>query len=442
MNDIAIRVENLSKLYHIGRAQEQHDTLRDALVAGLRAPLQRLSQITNHKSRITNHDDTIWALKDVSFEVKRGEVIGIIGRNGAGKSTLLKILSRITEPTKGRAEIHGRVGSLLEVGTGFHPELTGRENVYLSGAILGMRRHEIERKFDEIVDFSGVEKFIDTPIKRYSSGMKVRLGFAVAAHLDPEILLIDEVLAVGDAQFQKKCLGKMGDVAHQGRTVLFVSHNLIALQSLCPRAIWLNDGRLIEDGLSLDVVASYLDLQTTKLREQVWDDPVVAPGTEIARLHRVWVEPEDASLGVDVITRETPVSIGVEYWHFDPDVQIHITLQVSVEQQVVAFASASSQDPFWEEVARRRGLMRCTCQIPAQLLNTGQHRIRVLVVRDRSRVIYAMEDALSFEVVELEQRGSAWFGKVAGVVRPALRWQSEYLGALEDACMPNGQNCI
>jgi lipopolysaccharide transport system ATP-binding protein len=217
-------------MYQIGAAQERHDTLRDALVARFRR---------NGKSQ---EEEILWALKDVSFEVKRGEVVGVIGRNGAGKSTLLKILSRITEPTTGHAEIHGRVGSLLEVGTGFHPELTGRENVYLSGAILGMKRAEIDRKFDEIVDFSGIEKFLDTPFKRYSSGMRVRLGFAVAAHLDPEILLVDEVLAVGDVAFQKKCLGKMGDVAQEGRTVLFVSHNMDAILNLCGSVVVLSNG--------------------------------------------------------------------------------------------------------------------------------------------------------------------------------------------------------
>jgi lipopolysaccharide transport system ATP-binding protein len=256
MSDIAIRVENLSKRYRIGRARQRHDTLRDALVAGLRRSLGWLRG--DGRGGDGESEDTIWALKDVSFEVKRGEVVGIIGRNGAGKSTLLKILSRITEPTEGRAEIHGRVGSLLEVGTGFHPELTGRENVYLSGAILGMKRAEIDAKFDEIVAFAEVDKFLDTPFKHYSSGMKVRLGFAVAAHLEPEILLVDEVLAVGDAAFQKKCLGKMGDVAGEGRTVLFVSHNMAAVKQLCSRALLLRSGMVVCTGSSADVTYRYL----------------------------------------------------------------------------------------------------------------------------------------------------------------------------------------
>ena len=247
MGHTAIRVENLSKRYRIGE-RKSYGTLRDVLAGIARSPLRRFRSRDHTFQSQTSKDGFIWALKDISFEVQRGEVIGIIGRNGAGKSTLLKILSRITKPTQGMSEIHGRVGSLLEVGTGFHPELTGRENIYLNGAILGMRRAEIERKFDEIVDFAEIEKFLDTPVKRYSSGMHVRLAFAVAAHLEPEILLVDEVLAVGDATFQKKCLGKMGDIADSGRTVLFVSHNLAAIHALCSRVYLIEQGQVKADG--------------------------------------------------------------------------------------------------------------------------------------------------------------------------------------------------
>ena len=433
MSDIAIRVDNLSKLYHIGALHQRHDTLRDALTGFLPriSRISRNKKINSDNSRNSRQasgspdDDTnLWALKDISFEVKRGEVVGIIGRNGAGKSTLLKILSRITEPTSGHAEIHGRVGSLLEVGTGFHPELTGRENIYLNGAILGMKRAEIDRQFDAIVAFAEIERFLDTPVKRYSSGMYVRLAFAVAAHLEPEILLVDEVLAVGDAAFQKKCLGKMGDVAEQGRTVLFVSHNLIALRSLCPRAIWLSSGELQQDARSVDVVADYLKLQAAKMYEQRWDDQMTAPGNETVRLHRVWIEPEGDSSEIGM-PREVPLIVGVEYWHLDPAAQLHVTLHVYVEQQVVAFTTASSQDPAWQEFAQRQGLLRSTCRIPAHFLNTGQHRINLLIVRDRSRVIYTLEDGLSFEVVETAGRTGAWFGKEPGVVRPQLPWTNE-----------------
>jgi lipopolysaccharide transport system ATP-binding protein len=246
----AIRVDHLGKKYKVGRPQEKYLTLRDAVVNSVKVPFRKFQSAPS--------SEEFWALKDVSFNVEQGEVVGIIGRNGAGKSTLLKILSRITTPTEGTVELHGRVGSLLEVGTGFHPELTGRENIFLSGSILGMKKREIEGKLDDIVKFSEIEKFLDTPVKRYSSGMYVRLAFAVAAHMDTEILLVDEVLAVGDAAFQKKCMGKMGDVAKEGRTVLFVSHNMGALKSLCSRAIQIKNGKNVADGLSYEVVNGYL----------------------------------------------------------------------------------------------------------------------------------------------------------------------------------------
>jgi lipopolysaccharide transport system ATP-binding protein len=261
MSNIAIRVENLGKQYRIGgpRGRFRYKSLRESLTEAVQAPFRRAVNLLRGEAfGGAEMNETIWALKNVSFKVKRGEVVGIIGRNGAGKTTLLKILSRITEPTEGYAEIHGRVGSLLEVGTGFHPELTGRDNVYLSGAILGMKRAEIERKFDEIVAFAEVEKFVDTPVKHYSSGMYLRLAFSVAAHLEPEILLIDEVLAVGDAAFQKKCLGKMGDVAKEGRTVLFVSHNMGAVASLCKLGIVIEGGRIKEIGQVNDAIATYM----------------------------------------------------------------------------------------------------------------------------------------------------------------------------------------
>jgi lipopolysaccharide transport system ATP-binding protein len=261
MTDTVIRVENLGKEYRLGK-REGYRTLRDSITETAAAAWNRL---TFRKPTTPANDSTFWALRDVSFEVKQGEVVGVIGRNGAGKSTLLKILSQITEPTTGRIELTGRVGSLLEVGTGFHPELTGRENIYLNGAILGMKRSEITRKFDEIVAFAEVEKFIDTPVKHYSSGMYMRLAFAVAAHLEPEILIVDEVLAVGDAEFQKKCLGKMGEVARHGRTVLFVSHNMSAVQTLCQKALYLVSGRIHKNGLAMEVIRDYLCEPTLSL---------------------------------------------------------------------------------------------------------------------------------------------------------------------------------
>lgn len=270
MSNIAIRVENLGKMYRLGSKKEAYSTLRDTITQSFSAPFRHAVQLFRRQANEeAAHRETLWALKDVSFEIKHGEVVGIIGKNGAGKSTLLKILSEITEPTVGHIDVFGRVGSLLEVGTGFHPELTGRENIYLNGAILGMTRAEINRKFDEIVDFSGVEKFLDTAVKHYSSGMGLRLGFAVAAHLEPDVLVVDEVLAVGDAEFQKKCLGKMQDVASQGRTVLFVSHNMGAVTQLCSRAILLQQGTLTEDDTTQTVINSYLNSIASQASEYI-----------------------------------------------------------------------------------------------------------------------------------------------------------------------------
>ncbi|MEZ8222125.1 lipopolysaccharide transport system ATP-binding protein [Candidatus Fervidibacteria bacterium JGI MDM2 JNZ-1-D12] len=304
MSDIAIRVEKLSKRYRIGQ-RERYYALRDVLARSLTAPFRWFSRDRRLSVNDSQSPNYIWALKEVSFEVKRGEVVGIIGRNGAGKTTLLKILARITEPTEGYAEVYGRVGSLLEVGTGFHPELTGRENIYFSGAILGMKKREIDKKFDEIVAFAEIEKFIDTPVKYYSTGMYVRLAFAVAAHLDPEILLVDEVLAVGDIQFQKKCLGKMGDVAKGGRTVLFVSHQMNQIRRLCERVIWLDSGRIRQAGPAHEVTSAYEAALTSGegAREQLPDAPKVK-----ARFLR-WeiVEPQNSQ--PNILTSFGPVSI-------------------------------------------------------------------------------------------------------------------------------------
>src|SRR5512138_3373878 len=310
----AIRVEHLGKRYRIGAAQTKfrYGMLRDVLVDVAMSPVRLLNALAGKGMRGSTATSYIWALDDVSFDVEEGRVLGIVGRNGAGKSTLLKVLSRVTEPTKGAVTVRGRVGSLLEVGTGFHPELTGRENIYMNGAILGMRRAEIERKFDEIVAFAEVEKFIDTPVKHYSSGMYLRLAFGVAAHLEPEILVIDEVLAVGDAAFQKKCLGKMGDVARAGRTVLFVSHNMGAIQQLCSRAILLNEGKIVVDDSTGAVVSKYLTMGVTQHGERLWPDIHEAPGDNLARLRGVRVLDRDKKICTSFDVRD-PVAIEVEY---------------------------------------------------------------------------------------------------------------------------------
>src|SRR6266404_4119717 len=307
MSEIAIRTQGLGKRYKTGQ-HEREKALRNVLGSVLRAPWGLLKR---------EKKETFWALRDVDLEVKHGEVLGIIGRNGAGKTTLLKILSRITRPTSGWAEIYGRVGSLLEVGTGFHPELSGRDNIYLSGAILGMTRREIRSKFDEIVAFAEIEKFIDMQVKHYSSGMYVRLAFAVAAHLEPEILFVDEVLAVGDASFQKKCLGKMSDVANQGRTIVFVSHNMTAMRRLASHAVWIEGGEIIGAGSAGEMVDRYLQKNADSNLESRWDDERTAPGDERVRLKSVRVIPQAEP--DDLITVHTPIRIEFTYWNYVPN---------------------------------------------------------------------------------------------------------------------------
>ena len=319
MSDIAVRVDGLSKQYKIGVRRKDHSTLRDHLVSNLKSlfgrnghgPLSRNAG-SMESAEQAGASDIIWALRDVSFEVKQGEVLGIIGRNGAGKSTLLKMLSRITEPTQGRIEIYGRVSALLEVGTGFHGELTGRENVYLNGTILGMKRVEIARKFDEIVAFAEVEQFIDTPVKHYSSGMSLRLAFAVAAHLEPDIMILDEVLAVGDSTFQKKCIGKMEGVAKEGRTIFFVSHNMPAVTRLCERVILLDQGKVIVDGSAHEVIKAYLHSGRGSMSSREWLYPDKAPGSEVARLRAVRVRTEDGQSGEKIDIRKK-VGLEMEY---------------------------------------------------------------------------------------------------------------------------------
>ncbi len=422
MSNLAIQTEGLSKRYRIG-VRDKYPTIREALMRSATAPLRKLRSWTSGSG---SRDDkpSIWALRDVSFKMEEGEILGVIGRNGSGKSTLLKILTGITEPTAGYADVYGRVGSLLEVGTGFHMELTGRENVYLNGAILGMRKAEIDRKFDEIVEFSEVEAFLDTPVKRYSSGMFMRLAFAVAAHLDPEILLIDEVLAVGDAAFQKKCLGKMGRVAKEGKTILFVSHNMVAIRSLCPRAIWLDEGRVKGMGDSSHVVSSYLHSYATHETAQVWEDVETAPGSDIFRLHQVRVRGENGS-PLDTVTMQTPFTIDVEFWTLESGINLHINLQFVTEEHMVAFCTSAADKSGIATRSLQSGLFRCSCHIPADLLNSGQYKISLLVVREARGVIYEHEDLLSLDIMDLQKRSEGWFGQKPGAVCPLLNWTVE-----------------
>jgi lipopolysaccharide transport system ATP-binding protein len=430
MNDIAIRVESLSKQYRIGENTEKYKTLRDSITDAIAAPLRRMRHFrapTDKRSAPENN--IIWALKDVSFEITRGEVVGIIGRNGAGKSTLLKILSRITEPTSGYGEIHGRVGSLLEVGTGFHGELSGRENIYLSSAILGMKRSEIDRKFDEIVAFAEVEKFVDTPVKHYSSGMYLRLAFAVAAYLEPEILLVDEVLAVGDARFQKKCLSKMKDIGQYGRTVLFVSHNMPALTNLCPRAILLDGGKTVMDGPSVQVVNSYLTsgLGTTGARE--WPDPARAPGGEMARLRAVRVRTEDGRV-TDTVDIRQPFGVEMEYDVLESGKVLLPNIHFFNGEGVYAFG-AQDLDPDWRQRPRPAGRYASTVWLPGNLLADGTIVVNVaLNTMDPIIVQFHETNAVAFQVVDSFEGDAArgdWPGKFRGVVRPMLKWTTQVI---------------
>ena len=421
MSNVAIRLEHLSKKYEIAVGRYRHDTLRDQLSDYIKSLFRR-----NGHSRV--HTETFWALKDVSFEVQRGEVLGIIGRNGAGKSTLLKLLSRITEPTAGRAEIHGRVASLLEVGTGFNGELTGRENIYLNGAILGMKKAEIDRKFDEIVDFSGVEKFLDTPVKRYSSGMYVRLAFGVAAHLEPEILIVDEVLAVGDANFQKKCLTRMQDFGQEGRTVLFVSHSMPAITRLCGRAIVLDEGRIVEDGTPHKVVSTYLNSGQGTTASREWHHLARAPGDENVRLRAVRVRTEHGQIS-DAMDIRQPIGIDMEYEVLRGGHVLSPFYEFYNEQGIEAF-SAVDHDVVWRRRPRPKGRYISTAWIPGNFLSEGSMYVSVGIGSLNPTIIHVYErDVVAFQVCDTLDGDSArgdWTDAWGGVVRPLLKWETQY----------------
>lgn len=428
MSYIAIRVENISKQYYIG-AYQSNRNFREALRDAIKAPFLRARRVLSGHPGGTELKDSIWALKDISFEMKQGELVGIIGRNGSGKSTLLKILSRITEPTAGHVEIRGRVGSLLEVGTGFHAELTGRENIYLSGAILGMKKAEIRKKFDEIVAFSEVERFIDTPVKHYSSGMYLRLAFAVAAHLEPEMLLVDEVLAVGDGQFQRKCLNKMQDVGKNGRSVIFVSHNMPAITRLCERAIILDEGRLLQDGQAQQVVGTYLSKGGIGTKaERIWKNPRQLPGGEVAQLHAVRVRTEDGQIAETVDIRK-PVVLEMEYDIIKPGYVIMPNYHLINEGGVYIFGS-NDVDPIWRKRPRPVGRYISQALIPGNYLSEGTHFVQAaLVTLDPLIAQFNERDAVIFNVVDSVDGDSArgdYAGNMGGAVRPLLKWTTQY----------------
>jgi len=428
MSDAVIRLDRISKQYRIIAAQRRIGTLREAIMDGVSRMGEGVGRLLSGRRGILDRDEEVWALQDISLEVKRGEVVGLIGRNGSGKSTLLKILSRITEPTTGYGEITGRVGSLLEVGTGFHPELSGRDNVFLNGAILGMKRAEIQSKFDEIVAFAEVEKFIDTPVKRYSSGMHMRLAFAVAAHLDPEILMVDEVLAVGDARFQKRCLSKMQDVGQRGRTVIFVSHNMQTITRLCARAILLDSGVLREDGPAPRVVGTYLNSEIAAGAARTWPDTATAPGDDWVRLRTVRVCNEDGEV-IEHVDVQRPVGIEIEYEVLRPEcllmVYFHLYNEVGIKVIEVV-----DLDPAWRGRPRPRGRYVTTGWIPGNLLAEGRHYVEVgAATLEPLTYRFNERDAVAFQTIDSLDGGSTrgdWGGPMDGAVRPLLRWTTRF----------------
>lgn len=430
MKNIMIQIENLSKEYRLGTFG--HGTLHKDLqswwarLRGKEDPNSKLAGNTGELDR----NEKFWALRDINLEIEKGDILGIIGANGAGKSTLLKILSRVTAPTKGIVKVKGRIASLLEVGTGFHPELTGRENVYLNGAILGMTKKEVARKFDEIVGFAEVEKFIDTPVKRYSSGMYVRLAFAVAAHLEPEILIVDEVLAVGDARFQKKCLGKMEDVGKEGRTILFVSHNMPMIASLCCKAILLNQGRLIKQGPTTEVIQSYFSQGGLSKGEADYRESGRKPGDDTAHLLAARLKNSKGQV-VTEFALEEEIIIEMEYMVTRRGARVNPNLHLNTADGTKAFVTSDAVIDSDAVLKTEPGWYRANCRIPGYLLNDGTYYVGIaLSTMETSKVHFNEKDLLSFTVVDPIEgtltRGK-YVGAIPGIIRPALEWESERL---------------
>ena len=420
MNRVVIKAENISKQYRLGLVGT--GTVRDDFkrwwhsVRGKEDPFLKIGEANNRA--LKGESDYVWSLKDINFEINQGDSVGIIGRNGAGKSTLLKILSQVTQPTTGKIYTKGRIASLLEVGTGFHPEMTGRENIYLNGAILGMRKHEITRKFDEIVAFSGVERYIDTPVKRYSSGMYVRLAFAVAAHLESEILIVDEVLAVGDADFQKKCLGKMNDVSQgEGRTVLFVSHNMAAVKTLCKKGIVLENGYIKKMDLAENAVAYYLsgdsETQNQKTFGNEYDKPKFT-------LHQISVNPVGKSPD-EVLDEYQEIEINTYFTLKTNTDKLHITFVINNEfgESLFTFSHVTS------DLELKQGLNKIKCKLPKGFLNIGTYYLNFYVIENTKTTLFVEKDIMVFNIQEGQRSMGSWMGKEPGFIKPIFDWSIE-----------------
>lgn len=441
MSEIAIKADRIGKIYRIGSGlgvpsdSIYYRTLRETIAEKISSPLRAISGKGNPPELVSEigeqpesieREHTIWALKDITFELKKGQVLGVIGRNGAGKSTLLKILSRVTEPTVGTAEIHGRVGSLLEVGTGFHPELTGRENIYLNGAILGMKRAEIGAKFDEIVNFAEVEKFIDTPVKRYSSGMYLRLAFAVAAHLEPEILVVDEVLAVGDAEFQRKCLGKMSNVAEQGRTVLFVSHNMSAIMRLTEETIVLDKGKLVLRAPTSQAVDHYMASGFAQVGERIWQSDEIPAQAAPFKPVKLCVKDVDGRIQ-DTIRSTKSCLIEIHYQLEAPitGLRVGIYLLTARGEHVFTSFDTDEDEDFENHRVRQPGYYISRCVIPADFFNEGRYIIGLNASSYRIKRFFQDEYAMTFMVDAAGAPGTHWPETRFGMVRPRLDWKIE-----------------
>lgn len=428
MSDTIISASGVGKKFVITHERGRYIALRDVLAGIAQKPLSFLKTKAKQVAGLESKEE-FWALKDINFEVARGEVVGIIGRNGSGKSTLLKILSQITPPTAGEIHINGRVGSLLEVGTGFHPELTGRENIFLNGAILGMKRVQIAKKFDEIVEFAGIGQFLDTPVKKYSSGMYVRLAFSVAAHMEPDILLVDEVLAVGDTEFQKKCLGKMDEITKRdGRTIIFVSHNMITVEQLCKKLIILKDGQIDFMGPAKEGISRYLNPSRSESNQVTWSNSAIAPGNNVVRVKKAFSHSAKGKTQ-EIFSTKEKVGVTIEYEALEDGHSFSQGINLNREDGTIIFYAHDVESEKPENLTRKKGLYSSTVWIPANLLSDGLFSVGILMFQPNPLVIHASPlNVLYFRITDdsgLDSARGIYNGDFPGIIRPKLDWETK-----------------